>query len=101
MISPLSLTSSKRTRTRFETPDSCIVTPYSVPAQVIIFLECVTTMNWVHLQEFPEHADETLDVRLVQCRIDFVEDAKWAGTAAEDCQQQGDTSQSFLTAAQQ
>ncbi len=44
----LSLTSSNRTLTRFEMPDSCIVIPYSVLAQAIVFLQCVTTMNCVH-----------------------------------------------------
>ena len=38
---------SNRTETRFETPDSSIVTPYSVVAAAIVFLEWVTTMNCV------------------------------------------------------
>ena len=38
---------SNRTDTRFETPDSSMVTPYSVVAAAIVFFECVTTMNWV------------------------------------------------------
>ena len=36
---------SNRTDTRFETPDSSMVTPYSVLAAAIVFFECVTTMN--------------------------------------------------------
>ncbi len=36
---PSSLTSSNRTETRFDTPDSCIVTPYRVSEQVIVRLE--------------------------------------------------------------
>jgi len=38
---------SNRTLTRFDTPDSSIVTPYSVLAVAIVFFECVTTMNCV------------------------------------------------------
>ena len=38
---------SNRTETRFDTPDSSIVTPYRVVQAAIVFFECVTTMNWV------------------------------------------------------
>src|ERR1700680_2529062 len=39
--------SSQRTDTSFETPGSCIVTPYRTEAISIVFRLCVTTMNWV------------------------------------------------------
>src|SRR3954466_14999344 len=36
-----------RTDTSFETPGSCIVTPYITGATLIVFLLCVTMMNCV------------------------------------------------------
>ena len=50
-IAPSSPTSSNRTLTSLLTPDSCIVTPYSVSAAAIVCFECVTTMNWVHFEK--------------------------------------------------
>ena len=35
------------TDTSFETPGSCMVTPYIACADSMVFLECVMTMNWV------------------------------------------------------
>src|ERR1700722_6028424 len=39
--------SSQRTDTSFDTPGSCIVTPYRTEAISIVFRLCVTTMNCV------------------------------------------------------
>src|SRR5438309_8507137 len=35
------------TETSFETPGSCMVTPYSTGAMLIVFLLCVMSTNWV------------------------------------------------------
>ncbi len=47
LILPPSPTSSKRTETIFDTPDSCIVTPYKTSAASMVPFRCVTTINWV------------------------------------------------------
>ena len=35
------------TDTSFDTPGSCMVTPYSAPAASMVFFECVISTNWV------------------------------------------------------
>ena len=37
------------------------------------------------LHKLLEHVDEAIDVRFVESRVDFVENAEGVGTAAEDC----------------
>jgi hypothetical protein len=37
------------------------------------------------LHKLLEHLHESIDVRLVQRRVDFVQHAEWAGPAAKDC----------------
>src|SRR5437879_11787415 len=37
----------KRTETSFDTPGSCMVTPYSTGAMLMVFLLCVISTNWV------------------------------------------------------
>ena len=39
--------SPKRTDTSFETPGSCMVTPYRTGAMPMVFLLCVMSTNWV------------------------------------------------------
>ena len=41
-----SLYSSSLTLTSFDTPDSCIVIPYRISANSIVFFLCVINMNW-------------------------------------------------------
>ena len=77
---PSSLTSSNRTETRFDTPDSSIVTPYSVSAPAIVFFECVIDDELREREKLAQHADEAADVGFVERGIDFVQARKtgWA-----------------------
>ena len=43
---------SNFTVTRFDTPCSCMVTPYSTLAMPIVRLLCVMTMNWLKFKKF-------------------------------------------------
>src|ERR1700733_3912860 len=52
-------------------------------------------------QKFLQDGDKSLDVRLVQGRIDLVEHAKRARPVLKNCQQQGYAGQSFFAAAQE
>ena len=87
-ICPSSLTSSKRTETRFETPDSCMVTPYSVVATGHRLFGVRHDDELRPGQKLLQHADEPLDVGFVERGVDFVQHAERAGPTAEDCQQQ-------------
>ena len=82
-ICPSSLTSSNRTDTRFDTPDSSIVTPYSVSAPDIVFFECVIDDELREREKLAQHGREAADVGFVERGVDFVEDAERAGLAAK------------------
>ena len=51
--------------------------------------------------ELPQHADEPVDVGVVESGVDFVEHAEGAGTRAEDRQEEGDTRHRLLAPGEQ
>ena len=51
--------------------------------------------------ELPQHADETVDVGVVESGVDFVEHAEGAGTRTEDRQEEGDARHRLLTPGEQ
>ncbi len=76
------------TDTSFETPASCMVTPYIDCADSIVFLECVITMNCVSTLISRKQPREATDVGFVQRRVHFVEHAERARLIAENRHQQ-------------
>ena len=90
-----------RTETSFDTPGSCIVTPYSACAASMVRLECVMTMNCVCADISADQPCQAHDVRLVQRRVHFVQDAERAGLVLEDRHQQRHRGQRLLAAREQ
>ena len=90
-----------RTETSFETPGSCMVTPYITGAMLIVFLLCVMMTNCVCTRHLFDQFGEAADVGFVERRVDFVEDAERARLILEDADQQGQRGQRLLAAGEQ
>ena len=87
--------SSQLTETSFETPGSCMVTPYSTDAISIVRRLCVTTMNCASAAHLRDHFGEAPDIGFVQRRVDFVQDAEGTWLVAEDGDEQRQRRQSL------
>ena len=92
---------SNRTDTNFETPGSCMVTPYSACAASMVRLACVMTMNCVSRGHFFDQPREPLDVGFIERRVHFVQNAERTGRVAEDGHQQRHGGQRFFAARKQ
>ena len=55
----------------------------------------------VQVEKLAQHSRETIDIRLVERGVDFVEDAEGTRLAAEDGEQQGNGGERLFAAAQE
>jgi hypothetical protein len=92
---------SNFTLTSFDTPGSCMVTPYSACAASMVRLAWVMTMNCVSVRHFLHQPRQPQDVRLVQRRVHLVQNAERARRVAENRHQQRHRGQRFLAARKQ
>ncbi len=91
-----------RTLTKDETPGSCIVTPYTASAaSVVVRGLWVMTMNCVCHLNCDQHAHEAADVRIVERRVDLVQQAEGARLREEDAEEQRQRDERALTAREQ
>ena len=85
-----SCVSCSLTDTSFETPDSCMVTPYSTWASSIVPLRWVMTMNCVSSLNLLQVLAETLHICFIKCCLNFIQDAEGDRSYLQDGKQQGD-----------